>query len=493
MPRRRSSGEGSVYKTTRTKTRTDGTAYNVVSYRGFVTLETVGGQQKRKYISAPTKAEATKLVRDLQNQRDQGALTSTSSPTLQTWVTHYLDVLAPKKVVKGRKGNARNTISSYRSLATNWVFPRIGTIKLDRLTVEDLEGVYHAMADAGMADSSIKQCHAAMKTILETATKRNRMPRNVAKVAWLPAGAAPAETREVPVDELRLILEAANRHRLAARWIIRIAYGVRSGEVLGLAWDDVDLDHGVLHIRQQIQRLRADHGCGEPVGTEKTKVEERHGCGDPTGTTLLSSTGKPLQKPVDLYPCGRRKPAFCPQTTGGDGDKERPVYPCGQKQPARCPKGTGGGLVRVPVKTRASAAPLPLPKPIADVLRARRQEQRLERIRAGARWSEFVPAGAVGGLVFTTETGKAVDPHADWEDWNALLIEAGVEAVKPHAARHAFATLLVSLGVEPRVVMEMLRHADVSTSMNLYAKAPSADMAAAMDKVAEVLLGTAAR
>src|SRR5664279_1882455 len=68
------------------------------------------------------------------------------------------------------------------------------------------------------------------------------------------AGTEPAEIREVTVEEMKAVLVRANERRMAARWVVRLAYGIRQGECLGLSWDDVDFDAGVLRIRQQLQR-----------------------------------------------------------------------------------------------------------------------------------------------------------------------------------------------------------------------------------------------
>ena len=40
--------------------------------------------------------------------------------------------------------------------------------------------------------------------------------------------------------------------------------GLRRGEVVGLRWSDVDLEHGTLHIRQQLVAVGSDVVVGEP-------------------------------------------------------------------------------------------------------------------------------------------------------------------------------------------------------------------------------------
>ncbi len=499
-PRKRtkSNGEGSVYRTVRKKTRVDGTVVETVSWRGYITLDIVGGKQEKKYSkSAPTKAEANKNLRDLINARDAGTLTTTKALTVQEWMEHYLTVLAPKKPIKGRKGNRRSTLATYKGYAKNHVYPRIGKKRMDAVKAEDLEACYQAMADAGMAASSIHQVDAMMKVAFDIAWRRNRMPRNIADLTMLPAGAQPKEDRDVELDEMLRVLEVAKKRRLGAKWVLRIVYGLRQGETLGFTVPALDFDAGVLNVRWQLQRDRPDgHGCGDPVGTERSRLTYAHGCGEPTGTATLRSDADrykeppELVRPPKLFPCGKRQAKQCPKVVVGGG-VERPAWPCGKAQAARCPNSDGGGLVLLPVKTKASDAPLPMPKQIADLLKARLTAQKRERIEEGPRWKGWEINGEQVLLLFSQRNGRPIDPRDDWDEWVSILEEAGAEHIRPHAARHWAATMMVALEIHPRIAMTLLRHADIQTTMNLYARSPNAELRKAAEEMSALFLGKA--
>jgi len=61
-----------------------------------------------------------------------------------------------------------------------------------------------------------------------------------------------------------------------------------------------------------------------------------------------------------------------------------------------------------------------------------------------------------------------------YAQWHGLLERAGVPIVRPHDARHTTATLLLGQGVHPKLVSEMLGHATVAITLDLYSHATPA-------------------
>jgi site-specific recombinase XerD len=91
-------------------------------------------------------------------------------------------------------------------------------------------------------------------------------------------------------------------------------------------------------------------------------------------------------------------------------------------------------------------------------------KQRQAEMRAVARrWTET-------GLVFTSSVGTPIEPSDLSRHFKQVLKEAGLpEHTRFHDLRHSCATLLIVMGVHPRVVMEILGHSQISTTMNIYA------------------------
>lgn len=141
-------------------------------------------------------------------------------------------------------------------------------------------------------------------------------------------------------------------------------------------------------------------------------------------------------------------------------------------------------LLHRETKTDASDAELPMPEIVVNALRERREAQVRERGEVGPAWR-----GLPGGpqLVFTGRYGTPVDPRTLNRRFTARCEAAGVRHMTVHDARRTCATLLVDLEVHPRVIMRILRHADLNVTMEIYAKASSKATKEALRRLGESL------
>jgi integrase len=67
-------------------------------------------------------------------------------------------------------------------------------------------------------------------------------------------------------------------------------------------------------------------------------------------------------------------------------------------------------------------------------------------------------------------------------------VRAGIGKVGWHTFRHMFSSILHQAGTNMAVQKELLRHADIQTTMNIYTQAVSAAKREAVHRVAELLL-----
>lgn len=104
---------------------------------------------------------------------------------------------------------------------------------------------------------------------------------------------------------------------------------------------------------------------------------------------------------------------------------------------------------------------VPLPALYIASQRWHRMRQSAARAKAGEKWQ-------ASGYVFTTRTGRQVEPRNVYRSFTRIADSAGIRVVRLHDARHGTATLLTAAGVASRVVTEILGHSRISITMDVY-------------------------
>ncbi|MFE9251500.1 tyrosine-type recombinase/integrase [Streptomyces sp. NPDC007088] len=121
-----------------------------------------------------------------------------------------------------------------------------------------------------------------------------------------------------------------------------------------------------------------------------------------------------------------------------------------------------GGLTYLPTKTRASERRIALPTECLHSLKKHQEQQDTERKTAGSAWNDI-------GLVFTTPTGRPLDPANLTRRFRTFLDGAGLRRIRFHDLRHSTATLLLEQGVDLVVIKELLGHAHIGVTAGVYA------------------------
>ena len=114
-------------------------------------------------------------------------------------------------------------------------------------------------------------------------------------------------------------------------------------------------------------------------------------------------------------------------------------------------------------KTAHSRRRIALSAAAVHALRLHRERQQEERNRSGELWDMSYD------LVFPNTRGRPIDPaHLRTRQFYPLVRSAGLPFIRFHDLRHTAATLLLRRGVNPKVVSEMLGHANISLTLDVY-------------------------
>ena len=120
------------------------------------------------------------------------------------------------------------------------------------------------------------------------------------------------------------------------------------------------------------------------------------------------------------------------------------------------------GLSFFPTKNDSSARRVHLPTECVNSLKLHKERQDAERAAAGEGWTEH-------GLVFTKQDGTPFEGSTLTRQFGKLCDTAGIRRIRFHDLRHSCATLLLEQGVELVTIKELLGHAQIHTTADIYA------------------------
>ena len=232
---RRSKGQGTVYK------RPDGT------WVAQVDLGWVGGRRRRRTVYAKTERAVLAKRDEVRAQITKGVDLTAPPKTLTQWLTEWLTT------VKSSDGTGPATIARYDQIARVHLIPQLGTVKLAALTPCHVQSLLLKLQGVA-APATIVKVHGVLRNALADAERMDLVSRNVAK-AVRPPRLSRTERRSLTPAEAGSLLSHLKGDRLEAVFIVALSTGLRRGEVLGLRWQDVDLEGRVLFVRQALQRV----------------------------------------------------------------------------------------------------------------------------------------------------------------------------------------------------------------------------------------------
>lgn len=133
-----------------------------------------------------------------------------------------------------------------------------------------------------------------------------------------------------------------------------------------------------------------------------------------------------------------------------------------------------------PVKTAAARRNLPLLTLASEVLTIRSETQASDRAEFGRAWQDT-------GLIFTTRTGRPVEPRNLVRSFQRICSAHGLRLIKVHHLRHTTATLLKNLGVPARDAQLILGHSRLAVTQEIYTHADRQAQHDALSKISAAL------
>ena len=157
-----------------------------------------------------------------------------------------------------------STVRNYTDVIRLHIKPAMGAVKLSELHPHMVQSFINGI---DRAPATVRLICGVLSKALEKAMELDYIPRNPVKRCTLPR----KEQKEIhPLDdqELSALLEAAKGGDLEPLITVALFTGMRMSELLGLTWDCVDFDRGVITVTKQLAP-QAQRRAGEVFTTPK--------------------------------------------------------------------------------------------------------------------------------------------------------------------------------------------------------------------------------
>jgi integrase len=162
---------------------------------------------------------------------------------LQQWLDAYV-----------RPNTAPKTYRRYEQLIRVHVIPALGNVPLTKLRPLHIQETYTNVVRSGRSPRTALHCHRVLREALQHAVKWQLLARNPADGVEAPRPQR-YEIAALRPDAVQELLASAEQTKFGAMIHTAVATGLRLGELTGLRWQDVDLEGGVLAVRQTCQWL----------------------------------------------------------------------------------------------------------------------------------------------------------------------------------------------------------------------------------------------
>ena len=226
-----------------------------------------GRRKVRQLGTFDTKGAATELAKFVAVGRAGSADETVETFVVEVWL-------------KSKEGRVeQSTLDQYRWAVDRHIVPLIGAIRLRDLSAEIVDAWILDLSATPPGEgtkprlgaTSARLVRKVLSMALEEAVQRGRLGRNPVALTQPPKAKRGSGRKGWTVEEAKTFLAAISDHRLYALFHLGLVTGLRRGELLGLRWADIDLDHGAIAVVQQLSTVR-----GQPVMKDlKTESSDR--------------------------------------------------------------------------------------------------------------------------------------------------------------------------------------------------------------------------
>ncbi len=225
----------------------------------FVSKRT--GKSVQKYF--PKLQECRKWYADAKFEDEHGGINASGDMTVTAWFDYWIENI---------KGDSirPNTIRNYKERFEHNIKKCIGNMILSEVKPMHCQNVLNQMKDDYKSSTAIYQTRITLYCMFSDAVENDVIYKNpVTKGIKHNIGKEPKKVRALTIDEQKKFLEVAEKSSNYNQFAFILQTGLRTGELIGLKWSDIDWEKRVIHIQRSMEYR---YSVGEwRIGEPKSK------------------------------------------------------------------------------------------------------------------------------------------------------------------------------------------------------------------------------
>ncbi len=163
------------------------------------------------------------------------------------------------------------TLAYYRNLYNSNIVPYIGKYKLKELKPILLQNLLLELAEQNLSYRTIKGVAQFLKSAFSEAVYNELIEKNPAENLKIPKKSSKKAISAFTKEEQKIFMDAIKGHTHEVFFTMALTTGARVGEMLGLKWDNVDMEKRVIHIRENLTvTYEKGEKCKVYLGTPKS-------------------------------------------------------------------------------------------------------------------------------------------------------------------------------------------------------------------------------
>lgn len=185
--------------------------------------------------------ECEQKLSNLRYEVQNGVYCKEENITMDNWFNTWISEYKELSVKTG-------TVHAYKTTYDNYIKSIMGNRKLKDIRGEHIQKLYNDLYKKEYSKNTLELVSVVLSGMFKQAVKNKIIKENPVPLSTLPKTYKEKECEAMTLEEQQLFMKYAKESKLYDIFELALSTGMRSGELRGLEWSDIDFKNKIIHI-----------------------------------------------------------------------------------------------------------------------------------------------------------------------------------------------------------------------------------------------------